>query len=311
MQLLVRQIRWEAAGVVSLILVDPIGQDLPGWEPGAHIDLTVDDGSVRQYSLCGDPDDRKCYRIGVLREADGRGGSRFIHDRLRVGALIEVSGPRNHFPFDPPSRTRIRFVAGGIGITPLIPMIRAAESRGLDWKLTYGGRSRASMAFLDELDSLRVHVHPADEAGPIDLDTALGDPGRDTAVYTCGPSRLLDAVEERASSWPRGALHLERFSAPPPAVPAAGDVPFEVVAERSGITVTVPADGTILKTLEAAGVSTQSSCSEGICGACETHVVEGRPDHRDHVLTEEEKEGGEYIMICVSRARTERIVLDI
>ncbi|MFE3204742.1 PDR/VanB family oxidoreductase [Embleya sp. NPDC059237] len=311
MQLLVRQIRWEAAGVVSLILVDPIGQDLPGWEPGAHIDLTVGDGSVRQYSLCGDPEDRKSYRIGVLREVDGRGGSRFIHDRLRVGALIEVAGPRNHFPFDPPSGTRIRFVAGGIGITPLIPMIRAAESRGLDWKLTYGGRSRASMAFLDELDSLRVHVHPADEAGPIDLDTALGDPCQDTAVYTCGPSRLLDAVEERASSWPRGALHLERFSAPPAAVPAAGDVPFEVVAKRSGITVIVPADGTILKTLEDAGVSTQSSCSEGICGACETLVVDGKPDHRDHVLTEEEKEGGEYIMICVSRACTERIVLDI
>ncbi|GCD96008.1 PDR/VanB family oxidoreductase [Embleya hyalina] len=309
MQLSVRQIRWEAAGVVSLILVDPLGQDLPGWQPGAHIDLTVGDGSVRQYSLCGDPADRKSYRVGVLREADGRGGSRFIHDELRVGALIDAAGPRNHFPFDPPSR--IRFVAGGIGITPLLPMIREAECRGLDWKLTYGGRSRASMAFLDELDSSRVHVHPADEAGPIDLDTALGDPCGDTAVYTCGPGRLLDAVEERASSWPRGALHLERFSAPPAAVPVAGDVPFEVVAKRTGITVNVPADGTILKALEDAGVSTLSSCSEGICGACETLVVEGEPDHRDHVLTEEEKQSGEYIMICVSRACTKRIVLDI
>ncbi|MYV99210.1 PDR/VanB family oxidoreductase [Streptomyces sp. SID3343] len=309
MQLLVRQVRWEAAGVVSLILTDPIGRDLPGWQPGAHIDLTVGDGSVRQYSLCGDPDDRKSYRIGVLREADGRGGSRFIHDRLRVGALIDVAGPRNHFPFHPPSR--IRFVAGGIGITPLIPMIREAEYRGLDWELTYGGRSRASMAFLDELDSSRVHVHPADEDGPIDLDTALGDPCEDTAVYICGPGRLLDAVEERASSWPRGALHLERFSAPPAAVPESGDVPFEVVAKRSGITVTVPADGTILRTLENAGVSTLSSCSEGICGACETLVVDGKPDHRDHVLGEEEKASGEYIMICVSRACTERIVLDI
>ncbi|MYS82797.1 PDR/VanB family oxidoreductase [Embleya scabrispora] len=309
MQLLVRQVRWEAAGVVSLILVDPIGKDLPGWRPGAHIDLTVGDGAVRQYSLCGDPDDRKSYRIGVLREADGRGGSRFIHDRLRVGALIDVAGPRNHFPFDPPSR--IRFVAGGIGITPLIPMIREAEARGLDWRLTYGGRSRVSMAFLDELDPSRVHVHPADEAGPIDLDTALGDPRQDTAIYTCGPAPLLDALEERASSWPQGALHLERFSAPPAAAPVAGDVPFEVVAKRSGVTVTVPADGTILKALEDAGVSTLSSCSEGICGACETLVVDGKPDHRDHVLGEEEKASGEYIMICVSRACTRRIVLDI
>jgi ferredoxin-NADP reductase len=310
MRLFVRQVRWEAVDVVSLILADPTGRDLPGWEPGAHIDLTVGDGSVRQYSLCGDPHDRKSYRIGVLREADGRGGSRFIHDELRVGAPLEVAGPRNHFEFDPPAR--IRFVAGGIGITPLIPMIREAERRGLDWELTYGGRGRASMAFLDELNSPRVRLRPADEVGLIDLDTALGDPREDTAIYACGPGPLLDTIEERAASWPRGALHLERFAAPDSlAAPEAGDAPFEVVAKRSGVTVTVPADGTILKTLEDAGVSTLSSCAEGICGACETRVVEGRPEHRDHVLGEEEKASGEYIMICVSRARTPRLVLDI
>jgi ferredoxin-NADP reductase len=310
MLLLVKQVRWEAAGVISLVLADPTGQDLPGWEPGAHIDLTVGDGSVRQYSLCGDPHDRKSYRIGVLREADGRGGSRFIHDELRVGELIEVAGPRNHFEFDPPAR--VRFVAGGIGITPLIPMMREAERRGLDWELTYGGRSRASMAFLDELGSPRVRLQPADEVGLIDLDAALGDAREDTAIYTCGPGPLLDAIEERADSWPQGALHLERFSVPDDlAVHEAGDAPFEVVAKRTGVTVTVPADATILETLEDAGVSTLSSCSQGICGACETRVVEGRPEHRDYVLGEEEKASGEYIMICVSRTRTPRLVLDI
>jgi ferredoxin-NADP reductase len=310
MQLTALQLRWEAVGVVSLILADPAGQDLPGWDPGAHIDLTVGDGPVRQYSLCGDPHDRKSYRIAVLREAEGRGGSRFIHDALRVGAPLEIAGPRNHFEFDPPGR--IRFVAGGIGITPLLPMIREAERRGLDWELTYGGRSRASMAFLGELGSPRVRLRPADEVGLIDLGTALGEPREDTAIYACGPAPLLDAVDQRAASWPRGALHLERFSAPDSlAVPDAVDAPFEVVAKRSGVTVTVPAGATILKTLEDAGVSTLSSCEEGICGACETRVMEGRPDHRDYVLGDEEKAGGEYIMICVSRSRTPRLVLDI
>ncbi|MFC9557863.1 PDR/VanB family oxidoreductase [Rhodococcus sp. NPDC056960] len=295
---------------MSLTLVDPTGRDLPEWEAGAHVDLTVGDGSIRQYSLCGDPRDRKYYRIGVLREAEGRGGSLYIHDELRVGALVEVGEPRNHFPFDPPAH--IRFVAGGIGITPLIPMIREAERRGLDWNLTYGGRSRASMAFLDELDATRVAVQPADEVGLIDLDRALGDPRADVAVYTCGPAPLLDAIEARAESWPAGAIRLERFSAPASsAVDEGADAPFEVVAKRSGVTVSVPVGQSILATLDEAGVSTLSSCSEGICGACETPVVEGTPDHRDYVLSDEDKASGSCMMICVSRSSSTRIVLDI
>lgn len=309
MQLLLKKACWEAEGVVSLTLVDPTGHDLPDWEPGAHIDLTVGDGSIRQYSLCGDPHDHKYYRVGVLREAEGRGGSRFIHDELKVGSLVEVGAPRNHFPFDPPAR--VRFVAGGIGITPLLPMIREAENRELDWHLTYGGRSRASMAFLDELDPTHVNVQPADEVGLIDLDRALGDSRHDTAVYTCGPGPLLDAIEARATSWPVGAIRLERFTAPTQSQGGAVDVPFEVVAKRSGVTVTVPVGQSILASLDEAGVSTLSSCSEGICGACETPVVEGTPDHRDYVLSDEDKSGGSCMMICVSRSNSARIVLDI
>ncbi|MCO5995235.1 PDR/VanB family oxidoreductase [Actinoallomurus rhizosphaericola] len=299
-----------ADGVVRLTLRRPDGGPLPAWAPGAHIDLLLDGGLSRQYSLCGSPEDRTAWRIAVLREPDGRGGSAYVHDRLPVGTRLRVRGPRGNFPFRPAER--YLFIAGGIGITPLLPMVAAAERAGARWRLLYGGRTRASMAFLDELTGYgdAVSVRPQDETGLLDLDAFLGEPDDRTLVYCCGPEPLLAAVEERCrSGWPPGALQVERFH--PRETGTTDDAAFEVVLARSGRTLTVPAGGSVLETVRSAGVEVLYSCTEGTCGTCETDVLEGEPDHRDSVLTEEERAGGETMMICVSRSRGPRLVLDL
>ncbi len=249
-----------ADGVVALELRDPSGADLPPWEPGAHIDLLLGPDLVRQYSLCGDPADRTTWRVAVLRELDGRGGSAFVHDAL--GASVQVRGPRNHFALEPAAR--YVFVAGGIGITPVLPMLRAADAAGADWRLVYGGRTAASMAFTDELPDGRVELRPQDEHGLLDLDEILSDVDGTTLVYCCGPGPLLDAVEARC---PADRLRVERFT------PREQDGPtssFEVELAQSGRTLTVPADRSVLDVLEDAGVDILSSCREGTCGTCET-----------------------------------------
>ena len=299
-----------ADGVVSLTLRDPDGGPLPAWEPGAHVDLRLAPGLVRQYSLCGDPADRHAWRLAVLREAGGRGGSAHVHDRLRVGARLQARGPRNHFPLMPAAR--YLFIAGGIGITPILPMVAAARAAGAKWSLLYGGRHRASMAFLDELahHGGAVSIRPQNETGLLDLGEALAEPRDDTAVYCCGPEPLLAAVEERCSVWPRGTLHVERF-APKSSDETTPDHELEVVLTRSGLTMTVPPGTSILQAVEEAGVSVLSSCREGTCGTCETAVLEGIPDHRDSVLTGDERDSHDFMMICVSRSRDGRLVLDL
>ena len=300
-----------AEGVVSLTLADPAGAQLPGWTPGAHIDLLLED-TVRQYSLCGTPGDQHSWRIAVLLDPGGRGGSRRVHETLRVGDQVAVRGPRNHFPLH--SVPRYVFIAGGIGITPILPMVAAATEAGADWQLYYGGRSQASMAFLDELARYgeRVTVWPQDTRGLLPLDQILGTPAPDALVYCCGPEPLLAAAERRCAAWPAGSLHLERFTARPQPEPAAGGgESFEVVCQRSGLTVTVPPGQSILEALDENGVSVLSSCQEGVCGTCETRVLEGVPDHRDSLLSEEEREANEYMMVCVSRSKSERLVLDL
>jgi ferredoxin-NADP reductase len=299
-----------ADGVVELRLARAEGGVLPAWEPGAHIDVIVPDGPTRQYSLCSDPDDLTTWRIGVLRERDA-GASAYIHDRLEIGSVVAVRGPRNHFPLVPAER--YVFIAGGIGITPLIPMVEKVDRAGLDWTLHYGGRRRSSMAFLCELVDKygdRVVVTPEDRAGLLDLDAILGTPEPDTSVYCCGPEPLLVAVERRCAPWPPDALHLERFS-PIPVDPDAPDNPVDVELALSNQTLHVPAGVSILDVVEKAGVSVLSSCREGTCGTCETVVLEGTPDHRDSLLTEAEQEEGSIMMICVSRARSSRLVLEL
>jgi len=302
----------EAEGVVSLTLRHPEGRDLPEWEPGAHIDLALGGGLVRQYSLCGDPADRTAWRVAVLREPHGRGGSAYVHDRLTEGTPVHALGPRNNFALVPSSR--YLFVAGGIGITPILPMVAAAEAAGARWTLLYGGRGRASMAFAERLAASygdRVRITPEDEYGLLDLASYLADPVPGTLVYCCGPEPLLGAVEERcAAGWPAGSLHVERFKARQTGADApAGS--FEVELRQSGLTLTVTPGRSILQTVEDAGVQVLYSCAEGICGTCETDIVEGEADHRDSVLTADEQAANETMMICVSRCRGSRLVLDL
>ncbi|WP_199435564.1 PDR/VanB family oxidoreductase [Qaidamihabitans albus] len=306
----IRSRRAESDGVVSLELVLPTRELLPAWRPGAHIDVVLPNGLTRQYSLCGSVEDRESWRIGVLREPGGRGVSQWIHDHAGEGTRLRVRGPRNNFPLLP--ARRYLFLGGGIGITPLLPMVAEADASGADWVLHYGGRTRSSMAFLDELarHGDRVVITPQDEAGMLDLAAVLDRPDESTVVYCCGPSGLIDAVELYCRSWPPGALHVERFVANQAAA-GAENQPVEVELAATGLTVTVPPECSVLEAVEKAGVRVASSCTEGICGSCETPVLEGEPEHRDSVLTDEERADGDIMMICVSRARGGRLVLDL
>lgn len=308
--LVVEAVDHVADEVVAVTLADPGGEALPPWTPGAHVDLILEPGLVRQYSLCGSPSDSGTIRVAILKAPGGRGGSAFVHERVHPGSVVRVRGPRNHFPLV--GSPRYLFIAGGIGITPLLPMMAEASAAGAAWTLLYGGRSRASMAFVDELAPYadRITLVPQDELGVLDLDNALGDPRDDTLVYCCGPEALLTAVEQRCASWPAGALHVERFAAKPAAADAAGKR-FELVLARSGLTLTVPADRSVFDVVQEAGVSILGSCHEGICGTCEQIVLDGEVDHRDSILTEDEQALNETMMICVSRCRSDRLTLDL
>jgi ferredoxin-NADP reductase len=299
-----------ADGVTALELAHADGGRLPDWTPGSHIDVMLPNGLTRQYSLCGDRWDAHRYRVGVLREPDGRGGSAYVHDELRPGDLVGVGGPRNNFPLVP--ARRYLFVAGGIGITPLLPMVHQADLLGLDWRLLYGGRRRESMAWLDELAGYgdRVQVVPQDESGLLDLAGFLGAPDPAARVYCCGPAPLLAAIEAACAGWPAHSLRTERFVAADRGAPAR-TAPFEVELARSGATVTVTPGVSVLDAVHAAGVDVLSSCRQGTCGTCETTVLAGTPDHRDSILGDDERAGGDCMFICVSRALDDRLVLDL
>lgn len=274
-----------ADGAVRLTLGHPGGQPLPAREPGAHLDLVLTPDLTRQYSLCGDPHDQSVLQVAVLREEAGRGGSQYVHDALTEGQAVHVRGPRNHFPLVPSKH--YLFTAGGIGITPILPAIAQVAGSGCSWKLVYGGRARASMAFRDELEARypgHVEIHPQDERGLLDLPALLADPG--------------------------GSLHVERFA------PKAGadDGPreaFEVELAQTGTVLEVPGHRSMLDVIEESGVAVLSSCQEGTCGTCETTVLSGKPDHRDSILTDEEREAGDTMLICVSRSCSPRLVLDL
>lgn len=304
--------KWqEADGVVALTLEHPTGGLLPRWEPGAHVDVIVGDGSARQYSLCGDPRDRTQWTIAVLHESEGRGGSVWIHQTLVESQDIQIRGPRNHFHLDP--APRYLFIAGGIGVTPLLPMIATAEAAGADWRLVYGGRALENMAFRPALERYgdRVQFHPQSTSGRLDLAGLLGTPEEELLVYCCGPGSLLDAVEDMCAPWPRGSLYIERFSARENADEENANTAFEVELSISGRTLSIPADRTVLEVLEEEQVDIVSSCAEGTCGSCETVVLEGIPDHRDSVLSQDERDANDRMMVCVSRCRGSRLVLEL
>ncbi len=306
---MVRQLRLEADGVVSVSLTRADGLPWPAWEPGAHVDVVLPTGITRQYSLCGSPGERDTYRIAVRREARSRGGSEYVHAFLRPGQKLAIRGPRNNFPLQ--DHDRYLFIAGGIGITPILAMARETAARGAPWRLVYAGSSAARMAFTDELAELggTVECYESDRTGRIPLDELLSQPQPGTGVYACGPEPLLAAIAEHMTQWPPGALHVERFASRPKVT--RPDTEFEVRCARSGKTVTVPPGRSILDVLADAGVPVSASCREGLCGTCETAVLDGIPDHRDDILDEQERAANDRMFICVSRAAGPRLELDI
>jgi ferredoxin-NADP reductase len=315
LELLVRRVTWEAEGVVSLDLVDPAGGALPPWEAGAHLDLKLPSGLLRQYSLCGDIDDADVYRIAVLREPDSRGGSREVHDSALIGRRLTAYGPRNRFPVL--EADRYLFLAGGIGITPILPMLKQAARQGTPWHLAYGGRTEATMAFVDEIRRAAGGTYDLvceDQRGLLDLDAILGAVTAGTRVYCCGPARMIAAVELRCEGrFDPGTLQVERFTAPPAEAAEDGvdEGVFEVELARTGVTLTVPPDRSLLRVICDAVPTYLYSCEEGYCGTCEAKVLEGEPDHRDTVLTDAEKAANKAMMVCVGRSKSPRLVLDI
>lgn len=308
--------------VVGLTLAATDGVDLPSWEPGAHIELTLDipgfaDGDekcYRQYSLCGDTKNLQTWEIAVLKDDESRGGSRFIHEALQEGDVITVSAPKNHFPFK--GGDFCQFIAGGIGITPIYAMIAQAKEAGLDWHLLYLARSNEDFIFLEQIkaiDPQRVTVHASNEKGPYLLEGKLDALPENSVVYSCGPQSLLDALEEihQAQKQAKWKLVLERFKVDAPVLDETSDKPIIVTLSRTGKTIEVPANESILETLRKEGVRIKCSCRNGTCGTCETVVISGLPDHRDHVLSEDERASNETMMLCVSRAISDELVLDI
>lgn len=299
-----------AREVVALTLTHTGGRRLPDWAPGAHLDLILPNGLTRQYSLCGDRWNPYHYRIGVLRERVGRGGSAYVHDTLEVGDTVSVGGPRNNFRLAPGGP--YLFIAGGIGITPILPMITQADRLGCQWKLGYTGRSRTTMAFLDELAAYgeQVSVWANDEDGIADVRTWIDGCSEDTLVYCCGPAGLIEAVRGHCAQRSSGRLRVERFVADAPTT-SVRDRPFDVVLSRSGRTVKVEPTQSILDALATAGVSVLSSCRQGVCGTCEIAVLSGQPDHRDSILDDAERASEDCMFVCVSRSRSAQLTLDL
>ena len=309
MQVRVRAMKWEAPGVLSLDLTAPDLAPLPGFEPGSHIDLHLPNGVMRQYSLCGDATDTSHYRVAI-RSVGGGLSSQFIHRKLRPGELLTVSAPRNNFAFD--DAENYLFIAGGIGITPLLPMMRAAAATGKPWKLLYCNRSDDEAPFLDEIRTLggNINLHSSAAGTRLDVASRLAAAQPDTLVYCCGPERLMLAVEEAATAWPEGSVRFEWFAPRSrPADETSGS--FEVVCQASGVTLTVPPAKTVLATLRDAGIEVPCSCEQGICGTCEVRVLGGEVDHRDSIQSQAERAANQSMMVCVSRARSPQLVLDI
>jgi ferredoxin-NADP reductase len=310
LQVRVRAMRWEAPGVLSLELSAVDGATLPSFEPGAHVDLRLPDGTLRQYSLCGDPSDHSHYRLGV-RAVGGGLSSTFVHRKLRPGELVTVSVPRNNFPLA--DAERYIFVAGGIGITPLIPMMRQASAQRRPWTLLYCNKRDSDAPFLNEIRALGgdISLHSSEAGTRLDVRAKLAAVQAGAMIYCCGPERLMTAVEETTADWPQDRVRFEWF-APRSRANEGASGNFEIVCNSSGLTLMVPEDRTVLDILNEAGVEVPCSCQQGICGTCETRVVSGEVDHRDSILSSAERAANQTMMTCVSRAKAgSRLVLDI
>lgn len=306
-----------ANDIVLLRLVAPNGAPLPQWTAGAHLDIECGDSErSRQYSLCGDPDDRHAWEVAVLRDPESRGGSRWIHDTLRADTPVRVRGPRNHFRLDEAPAGPLIFVAGGIGITPIMAMAHRARALGLPYTIHYSCRDRSSLAFASELQALhgrRLLTYISAEGQRNDFDAMLASADDTTQIYACGPTRMLEGLESALNrcGLPDSALRVEHFVNKHAQLDPANEKPFEVELRHTGLTLTVPNDATLLDVLHAQNVDVQSDCEEGLCGSCEVPVAEGEIDHRDSVLNASERRENRRMMACCSRAKNGRLVLDL
>jgi ferredoxin-NADP reductase len=289
----------------------PDGASLPPFTAGAHIDLHLPNGTMRQYSLCNPQTERHRYVVGVKRDPASRGGSQFMHEALRVGTVLRVGVPRNNFRLDEDAEHSV-FVAGGIGVTPIRCMIDRLRRLGRSWELHYGVRRRAEAVFLEEFqaDGERLQLHVDAESPGVFLDIAgiVAAAPADAQLYCCGPGPMLAAFETAAAARPDGNVHVEYFAS---STPVAAEGGFSVRMAKTGRMVAVAPGQTILDALQAAGVDAPFSCAQGVCGACETRVLEGLPDHRDMILSPQEKAANRTMMICCSGSKTPLLVLDI
>lgn len=312
-RVLVKSITYEAEDVISLDLRRTDTASLPAFTAGAHIDLLLPNGITRSYSLANDQNERHRYHIAVQKDPATRGGSRFIHESIRVGEVLTITPPCNNFTLAKDGR-RFILIAGGIGITPLVCMARRLSELGCAWDLFYAARSRRKAAFLDDLNAIggatHVHAHFDDEhtGAVIDIGAIVRAAAPGAHLYCCGPTPMLVSFESITAALPPENVHVEYFTAKTPIEPGGG---FEVVLARSNRSVFVPENSTILDALLAAGIDAGHSCLEGVCGTCETKILEGIPDHRNSVLSAKERASNRTMMICCSGALSSRLVLDL
>lgn len=309
LQLRITSTTWEAPGIVSYELRPPEGGELPPFTAGAHIDLNLSKGLVRSYSLLNPQSERHRYVIAVQKDRASRGGSKWVHENFRAGDIITMNGPRNNFQLEESAEKSV-LIAGGIGITPILSMIDRLSALGRDWELIYCTRRRSGTAFREWLQNKpEVRFNFDEEPGGKMLDIAalVRTAPLNTHFYCCGPLPMLDAFEQATKDLPRERVHVEYFTAKVPAVTEGG---FTVVLARSGRELVVLPGKTILETLTDAGVDVPNSCTQGICGSCETKVLEGIPDHRDLILTQKERMANTKMMICCSGSKSAKLVLD-
>lgn len=307
----VLQMRMESEGVISVELAAQDGAQLPAYEPGAHIDVHLPNGLVRSYSLCGN--DPRSYRIGVLKDRASRGGSAYIHEQLRVGAVIDISVPRNNFPLHAHAKHSV-FIAGGIGITPILAMLRHLSRSRASIELIYAARTRQEAAFLGEIEALGIPttLHFDNEQGSApDIRGILSRYPADTHFYACGPASMLDAYEAVAQELGLDHCHMERFTSKEIGASSQARESFRVILSRSGQSFDVTNGKSILDTLLDAGINVAHGCRQGICGTCKTSVLRGTPDHRDSVLSAKEHAAGNVMTVCVSGCQSEELVLDL
>ncbi|WP_237154009.1 PDR/VanB family oxidoreductase [Oryzibacter oryziterrae] len=308
----VHRIEWAAEGTIIIDLRNPDGSPVTPFTAGAHIELLMPSiGITRAYSLANDPAETHRYVLGVVLEPKSRGGSRFLHRELRVGDTIDVQGPHNHFPLDDTNDHSV-LIAGGIGVTPILTMAHRLKAMGKSFEFHFAVRDLSRAAFLDEVKAVcgdRLHLHIDAEVGrPLNIPGIVAKAPAHSHFYCCGPLPMLHAYEEATKDLPDDNVHLEYFKAPPPAV---GGGAFEVEIASTGEVFTIPPEKTILEVLSDAGAYFGSSCAEGVCGSCECKVLKGEPDHRDSVLTARQKATNKVMMICVSRAKSERLLIDV